>query len=378
MVRCIGEPVQRLAEDPVRMIRAVHFAERLGFAIEPQLEAAIRAEADRIADTSGSRLYVELLKILGRARARPTLHRLWELGLMHAWIPELAAHLDRAVAWPERGGGTHAEASQGEPADLPAGHATWNLLGAADRFGLAEHAAPESLALAVLFGPWILSTWQQRGGDGYPAFDSHVDQLLRPVALRMSLPRWAMARLRDVLWMLLEMREPPRGTRRRRIFFRPGFAEALTLLEMDLRARDVPDDVLTAWRTEAEQEGAPTGLASTQQAREEALDSMPPDVRRRGRRGGRRSGRERDERGGAADGRGPYAPPTGEPPRRVPPVPEEADAWDPPPEPAAPASAPPWTEPPRSTVLPPPPPPRLPPAPPKPYLGDDDFSAGLA
>jgi hypothetical protein len=231
VVRSIGDPDRRLAEDPVRMIRAVHFAERLGFSIEPTLLAAIERNAARIADASQARLYVEAQKVVSRGRARSSFHRLWELRVLEAWIPELSAFLDRPMAWPQAEGGTHAEASHGEPTDLPAAHATWNLLGAADRWGLAARGAPESLQMAVLFGAWLLETWQLergsgRGSDHFPAFADHMERTFRPVALRMSVPRWVSARLTDVLWMLLELREPPLP-RRRRTLARAGFTEAL-------------------------------------------------------------------------------------------------------------------------------------------------------
>ena len=104
-----------------------------------------------------------------------------------------------------------------------------------------------------------------------------VEDALRPVALRMSLPRWALARMRDVLWMLLELRQPPGPRSRRRMFFRPGFAEALTLLAMDLEARDCGDVLLSAWQAAAADAGAPTGLAGTDVARAETLEPMVAD-----------------------------------------------------------------------------------------------------
>lgn len=387
IVRSIGDPTRRLVEDPVRMIRAVHFAQRLEFALEPGLEVAIREQAERIADASGARLYIELLKIVMRGRSRPTLHRLWELGVLGAWIPEWTRDLDRPMAWPSASGGTHLEASRGEPADAPTAHATWNLLGAADRWGLAARGAPESLALAAAFGPWLLEGWRASGGgDSYPAFAQTLEDLFRPVALRMSVPRWAASRMRDVLWMLLELRHPPGPRPRRRLFFRHGFSEALALLEMDLRARDCDDALLEEWLAAAEEAGAHLDLASTDQARAEAQqDFPPPDRHRRGRRGGRARG---EPAGEARHGGG---------------IAAEADAWEPPPDedapvgaaPATRASPPPAPPEPRQAlppVAPPRPPvartpevprtsappvPPAPPAAPPPLLADDDFSAGL-
>lgn len=384
VVRSIGDPDHRLVEDPVRMLRAVHFAHRLGFTLEPGLEAAIARNAPRLADASQARLYAELVKIASRGHARGTLHQLWELRVLHAWIPELAAYLDRPMRWPEQEGGSHADAQRGEPAGLPAAHATWNMLGAADRWGLAAHAAPESLVVAALFGPWLLETWQDecdagRGGPHFLVFAEHVERTFRPVALRMSIPRWVSARLLDVLWMLLAMREPP-AARVRRSFFRAGFPEALTLLSLDLDSRDAPTDLLEAWTAVAHDVHAPVALGGTAQARDEALEQMPPDGRRR-RRGGR--GRRRG-RGGEDEG-----------PRSVLPLADEAESWDPPedPETAPPApAAPAWGASPPGPAPSPPAAPASPSAPAGPAaparpasnppptspLAGDDFTAGLS
>ncbi|MHC5011679.1 MAG: polynucleotide adenylyltransferase PcnB, partial [Planctomycetota bacterium] len=100
IIRCIGDPPVRLREDPVRMIRAIHFAERMGFQVEAGLEEAIRRHATELAHASQARLYIELIKVLNRGRARPTLHRLHELGALAHWLPEMTAELSAAVTWP--------------------------------------------------------------------------------------------------------------------------------------------------------------------------------------------------------------------------------------------------------------------------------------
>ena len=64
IVRCVGEPDRRFAEDALRMLRAVRFAAQLGFAIAPETEEAIRRNARRMARVSGERIKAELEKIL--------------------------------------------------------------------------------------------------------------------------------------------------------------------------------------------------------------------------------------------------------------------------------------------------------------------------
>ena len=64
IIRCVGEPDRRFAEDALRMLRAVRFAAKLGFAIATETEEAIRRNAGRMARVSGERIKAELEKIL--------------------------------------------------------------------------------------------------------------------------------------------------------------------------------------------------------------------------------------------------------------------------------------------------------------------------
>lgn len=64
VIRTIGSPEERFGEDYLRMLRAVRFSTRLGFAIEPQTYAAIRRNATKIARISGERIAAELEGIL--------------------------------------------------------------------------------------------------------------------------------------------------------------------------------------------------------------------------------------------------------------------------------------------------------------------------
>ena len=64
LIRCVGEPDRRFAEDALRMLRAVRFAAQLGFAIEPETEKAIRRNAGRLSQVSGERIKAELEKTL--------------------------------------------------------------------------------------------------------------------------------------------------------------------------------------------------------------------------------------------------------------------------------------------------------------------------
>jgi poly(A) polymerase len=90
VVRTIGKPDERFAEDYLRLVRAVRFAVRLGFDIDPPTAAAVAKFAPRIAAISGERVFDELSKMLLPASAAEALRKLAELGLAVHVLGELA------------------------------------------------------------------------------------------------------------------------------------------------------------------------------------------------------------------------------------------------------------------------------------------------
>ncbi|NLB65227.1 MAG: CCA tRNA nucleotidyltransferase [Lentisphaerae bacterium] len=92
LIRAIGDPARRFAEDHLRMLRAVRFAATLGFTIEPATLAAIQAQAGSIRRISAERVRDELFEILTAApRAGEGLQLLLESGLLAEILPEVAA-----------------------------------------------------------------------------------------------------------------------------------------------------------------------------------------------------------------------------------------------------------------------------------------------
>ena len=91
LIRAIGDPDKRFAEDKLRLIRAVRFAARFGFSIEPGTLAAIKRRASEITVVSAERLRDELTKILTEGKARRGFELLDETGLLPFVLPEIAA-----------------------------------------------------------------------------------------------------------------------------------------------------------------------------------------------------------------------------------------------------------------------------------------------
>ena len=90
VVRAIGQPVERFEEDHLRMLRAVRFAARFGFEIDPATAAAMRRLAPKIHAVSRERVRDELTKMLTEGRARRAFELLDETGLLAEVLPEIA------------------------------------------------------------------------------------------------------------------------------------------------------------------------------------------------------------------------------------------------------------------------------------------------
>jgi len=91
VVRAIGRPELRFAEDHLRMLRGVRFAARFGFELEPETQRAIRSLAPRIHAVSRERVRDELTKMLTEGHARRAFELLDETGLLAEVLPQIAS-----------------------------------------------------------------------------------------------------------------------------------------------------------------------------------------------------------------------------------------------------------------------------------------------
>jgi poly(A) polymerase len=89
IIRTIGSPEKRFGEDKLRMLRAVRFAARFGYQIDPDTARAIQRLAPQIAQVSRERVRDELTKMLTEGRARRAFELLDETGLLHQVLPEV-------------------------------------------------------------------------------------------------------------------------------------------------------------------------------------------------------------------------------------------------------------------------------------------------
>ncbi len=91
LVRAIGDPERRFAEDKLRMLRAVRFAARFGYAIDPPTFSAIQKLAPQVHQVSQERVREELTKMLTEGQARRAFLLLDRSGLLPEVLPEISA-----------------------------------------------------------------------------------------------------------------------------------------------------------------------------------------------------------------------------------------------------------------------------------------------
>jgi poly(A) polymerase len=90
-IRAVGDPAERFREDRLRLLRAVRFAARLGWTVEPGTRAALRALAPEVLSVSAERIRGEISRILVEGGAARGLDLLRDAGLLAAVLPEVAA-----------------------------------------------------------------------------------------------------------------------------------------------------------------------------------------------------------------------------------------------------------------------------------------------
>lgn len=99
IIRCVGDPNRRFAEDALRMFRAVRFGAQLGFALEKNTLNALKQNACKAEQLASERVRVEVEKTLCSARPE-RVGAMFEFGLMAAWSDEKPVGAEGLAALP--------------------------------------------------------------------------------------------------------------------------------------------------------------------------------------------------------------------------------------------------------------------------------------
>lgn len=195
LIRIIGDPETRYREDPVRMLRAVRFAAKLGFTIEPGTGAPIPRLANMLVDVPSARMFDEILKLLMAGHGEATYRLMQQYGLFEPLFPATAAAIDDGLPL----------------ADALIAHALRNT----DERIAADKPVTPAFLFAALLWPALQQAMTQLTSQGVPeqpalqqAAQMVIDQQQRHTAIprRFSQP---MREIWEIQWRL-PRRDPRR------------------------------------------------------------------------------------------------------------------------------------------------------------------------
>ncbi len=265
-LRLIGDPETRYREDPVRMLRAVRFAAKLGFTIEPVTEAPIRELAPLLTHIPPARLFEEVLKLFSAGHGEATWYLLKQYGLLEPLFPETM----RAVA-------------NGQPDTL----ILRALQNTDDRIRQGKSVTPYFMFAALLW-PALQAEWQRRQDNGEPvqqALHQSIGKVIGRQIQAISIPKRFSGPMKEI-WEL-QMRLPRRqGKRAYMIMDHPRFRAAYDFLLVREAAGEI-EPGLGQWWTDFQ--------VADERGREQILSQLgeqgPRKRRRRRKPGGQPAAR---------------------------------------------------------------------------------------
>ena len=259
-LRLIGPPVTRYREDPVRMLRAVRLAAKLGFTIERKTDEPIARLAALMQNVPPARLFDEMQKLLLSGHSVDTLKSLRAHGLSHGLLPLLDVIVEQPLGQ--------------RFIDVALAHTD-------ARVREGKSVSPAFL-FATLLWHEVLASWTQakaRGDKPLPALFAAMDDVLSRQAERIAIPRRFEATIKEI-WSLQPRFEQRAGARPFKLLEHPRFRAAFDFLALRGESGEVPADLVEWWlRFQTETPEARTAMLKPDEA---------PKKKRRGRGRGRK------------------------------------------------------------------------------------------
>jgi len=279
-LRLIGEdPERRYREDPVRMLRAVRFAAKLGFNIDPDCERPLREHSSLLGGVPAARLFEEVLKLLHSGTGLAGFEKLRHYDLFGQLFPateECLAYEDHA---------------------FPITFVSRGLANTDRRIQEDKPVTPAFLFALLLWEPVRrrFFTLADRGMDPYEAMVQAGGEVLAAQLSRVSIPKRFSMPMREV-WELQPRFEQLDGRRPQRLAAHPRFRAAYDFLALRAESGEADQELADWW-------------ARFQEASGLERDGMTGPVRKKRRR--RRPGTGAGPGAGGAGAEGRSAPATG-------------------------------------------------------------------
>jgi poly(A) polymerase len=260
VLRPIGDPCIRYREDPVRMLRAVRFAAKLGFKIDPQAEAPLVELGNLLAGTPPARLFDEVLKMLHAGYAHEAFELLRHYGLLSYLFPMTEAALSK-----EEGG-------------FPLTFVAKALENTDARINDGKPVTPAFLFAVLLWEPirQRVQALVARGMGGFEALQLASQEVITQQVRYTSLPKRFRVPMREI-WLLQPRFRERQGKRPLRLLTHPRFRAAYDFLCLRSAAGEELQDVCQWW-TDVQQAATDVRMKMAGVARKRSC----PRRRRRG------------------------------------------------------------------------------------------------
>ena len=228
-VRLIGQPEKRYQEDPVRMLRAVRFAGKLGFEIEQHTAAPIESMAPLLHDIPAARLFDEVLKLLMSGQGQHTFDLLYQYDLFAPLFPDT----DEAII--DRPEYTLKIVRQA-------------LANTDERIAQGKPVTPAFLFAALLWPalPQRVRDLEELGVPSIPAHQQAAQELLSEQCRHTAIPKRFSIPMREI-WDLQPRLERRSGRRADQMLEHPRFRAAYDFLLLRESAGEQTDGLGDWW-----------------------------------------------------------------------------------------------------------------------------------
>ncbi|WP_085316926.1 polynucleotide adenylyltransferase PcnB [Derxia lacustris] len=258
-LRIIGDATTRYREDPVRMLRAVRFAAKLGFELDARTAAPIAELADLVTNVPQARLFDEMLKLLFCGNAADAIHRLRGAGLHRGLLPLLDS----------------TDAS--DAAERFVGLA----LASTDARVKADKPTSPGFLFAALLWPDVNALWKAHmdGSRGeilaaIPALFAAADEVLATQFERFAIQRRFVADMKEI-WSLQPRFERRNGRNPFRLLEQPRFRAGYDFYLLRAEAGELPMALADWWTAFADADSAGREDLIEQAAAEERAGGGP-------------------------------------------------------------------------------------------------------
>ena len=218
LIRSIGDPMIRFREDPVRMMRAVKFASRLGFTIEKETERAIVKLHSMILLAAPPRVCEEVFRLFPYGKSETAFRMMWEYGLLGDLLPELSDFI-------RRDGGAKSR--------------TWKYLATLDRYerAMAKQGfeVPNGLRAAALYAAWAHDC------------PGKSREIMGTMLKSLKIPKATYFTAVLMIDSVKRLSKPP-DRNRRRILRNRDFPDVLDFNRIVVRAEGRTEQVLDQWQ----------------------------------------------------------------------------------------------------------------------------------